>query len=121
MIVGLKAENSELRRKLGETRVRLRQAEEEMSRVTELHAKNLVNQSELDQARSAVELAKAEILGDVAEVSRIRLRQAEADLQRASELRKQNLISGNEYEELKLAHEILKVELDKALQRKTAR
>jgi serine/threonine protein kinase len=100
--------------------VKLRQAETELERLTKLHADNLVSQSDLDQARFAVEISRAELSGDAVEVSRVRLRQAEEDFQRASELRKQNFISESEYNKSKFTLELRQAELAKALQRKSA-
>ncbi len=59
----------------------------------------LVSDQELDQARFAVELLKAQAEGDTAGAARVRLQQAEAELARAAELRRQSLISQTKYDE----------------------
>ena len=74
-------------------------AETELARLTKLHSKNLISTAELEQARSNLELLKAQAKGDAAEVPRVKLQQAEAELARADELRKRSLISQTEYDE----------------------
>jgi hypothetical protein len=64
-----------------------------------LHSENLVSVAELDHARFALELLKAQAKGDTAGVARIRVEQAESELSRAAELRSQSLLSQTEYDE----------------------
>jgi hypothetical protein len=78
---------------------KLTNAEAQVARLTELYSEKLVSAQELDEAKFALELLKAEAKGDSAEAAQIRLRHAEVQLARLAKLRSQSLISQTEYDE----------------------
>jgi len=87
----------------------LRQAEEELERASELYRQQGMSETEYNQARYAVDVARAELRGDEVEAGQIKLRQAEEELTRAAELRSQSRISEEEYNEAVLRVELLRV------------
>jgi multidrug resistance efflux pump len=68
-----------------------------------------MSETEYNQARYAVDVARAELRGDEVEAGQIKLRQAEEELTRAAELRSQSRISEEEYNEAVLRVELLRV------------
>ena len=91
--------------------VRLSQAEAELDRVTKLQAENLVSEEMVNQARFAVELAKAELAGDSTQVAKVKLNQAELELDRISKLHTEKLVSDQEMNRARFTVELRRAEL----------
>jgi tRNA A-37 threonylcarbamoyl transferase component Bud32 len=91
--------------------VRLRQAESELDRMTKLQAENLVSEEEVNRARFAVELVKAELSGDSTQVAKVKLNQAELELDRVSKLHAESLVSEQEMNRARFTVELRRAEL----------
>ncbi len=95
-----------------EQRIKLRYAQEEFARATELRKQRLIGEDQYEKAKLDFELLEAEVRGDKAAMGRVKLRHAEAAFQRASELRRDNLISESEFNAARLNFELAKVAAD---------
>lgn len=80
-------------------RVKLRHAESEFQRATELYGKKLISESEFNKAREEMEIARAELAGRPDEIVQIKLKAAETELARLVELQKVNLVSRDDLEQ----------------------
>jgi serine/threonine protein kinase len=93
-------------------KLKLMQAETEVERLTKLHAQQLVSQSQLNEAKFALEIARAELKGDAKEVLRIRLREAEEGLERMTRLHDEHQASDSEFNKARFRVAIVKAELE---------
>jgi beta-lactamase regulating signal transducer with metallopeptidase domain len=93
-------------------RVKLLHAESNFQRATELHERNLISETEFNQARTEMEIARAELAGRQDEVARIRLRDAETELARMVELQKANLASRDALDQVQYKVALLRAELN---------
>jgi len=91
--------------------IRLNQAESELDRMTKLRAENLVSEQDLNQARFAVELVKAELSGNPTQVAKVKLSQAELELDRVSKLHAEKLVSEQEMNLARFNVELRRAEL----------
>jgi len=91
--------------------IRLNQAETELDRITKLRAENLVSEQEMNQAKFAVELVKAELSGDPTQVAQVKLNQAELELDRVSKLHAEKLVSEQEVNQARFNVELRRAEL----------
>jgi len=91
--------------------IRLNQAESELDRMTKLRAENLVSEQDLNQARFAVELVKAELSGNPTQVAKVKLSQAELELDRVSKLQAEKLVSEEVMNQAKFNVELRRAEV----------
>jgi hypothetical protein len=91
--------------------VRLRMAEADFARASKLYESKLISESEYNKARRAVELRRAELGNDPAEVGRLKLQQAEEDLERTTRLHAQKLVGEQALDDARNAVELLQAEL----------
>lgn len=100
-------------------RIRLRTAESALKRAAELRERQMISNSEYEEAEAAYGIARAALEGNRVEIARIRVRTAENAFKRVAELLERKAISRTEYEnaeaELQMAQaELRKTESDQA-------
>jgi len=92
-------------------RIRLKQAETELDRITKLRADNLVSEEFMNHAKFTVELLKAELSGDPTQVAKVKLNQAELELDRVSKLQAEKLVSEEVMNQAKFNVELRRAEV----------
>jgi hypothetical protein len=91
--------------------VELRQAQEALSRAEALFKAGALAQPEYQAKKDSVELLKAQIAGDPAEIARVRLVAAQRQLELAEALFKEGAMAGPDYQAAKNAVELRQAEL----------
>ena len=93
-------------------RVKMRHAEDELARMTELYDQRIVSQHDLDRARFEVELRRAELAGDARAVARLRLLEAENELARMVELSEGGVVTRQQVSLAEMYVELRRAELN---------
>jgi multidrug resistance efflux pump len=93
------------------SRIRLRQAEKELDRASELHRQKLISQADYEKAQNDVEVRRAELGGNKAEVVRAKLQHAKSELERLTKLHAEKFVSEQELDQARFAVELLNAEL----------
>ncbi|MCI0539799.1 MAG: hypothetical protein L0Z50_31715, partial [Verrucomicrobiales bacterium] len=97
---------------LGDSRtIILEMAEADLARAAKLFESRLISQTEYNKAKRAVDLCRAELQKDEAEVGRLKLQEAEEDLARTTQLYAQKLVSEHALTEARGNVELRRAEL----------
>jgi beta-lactamase regulating signal transducer with metallopeptidase domain len=93
-------------------RIKWFQAKSELQRATALRERNLISETDFNEAKTKWEVADAELAGRPDAVARIKLRGAEAELARLEELQKANLASRDTLDQAQYKVALLRAELN---------
>jgi hypothetical protein len=91
--------------------IRLEMAEADLARVAKLYENKLVGETEYNNAQRLVEIRRAELRNNAAEVGRLKLQQADTDLARVEQLYAQKLAGEQALAQAREAVELHKAEL----------
>jgi beta-lactamase regulating signal transducer with metallopeptidase domain/multidrug resistance efflux pump len=93
-------------------RIKWDQARSELQRARALREKNLISETDFNDAKTKMEIADAELAGGQDEVAGIKLKNVQAELARLEELHKANLVSKHDVDQVQYQVALLRAEMN---------